>query len=161
MAALAQSMPIPQDIGAYGGLDSLADARKGTLASGVSADYIRESQVLEGIPWHTISPMRDGVGVELWQCWGWVPKEARLGELPEIEWRLQVIANARYVLRDIPAPTPDLRPPYFPIKSVVIPKRLYGASVLEYIGPLCDQQSRVANMRLDEVYLGVWQQYLI
>jgi hypothetical protein len=31
---------------------------------------------------------------------------------------------------------------------------------MRYIGPLTDQQSRLANMRLDEVYLGIWQQYL-
>lgn len=161
MASLEATLPLAQAVGHYGGLDSLADARKGTLTSGVSSDYIRESQVLEGIPWHTISPMRDGTGVELWQCWGWVPREARLGELPQVEWRLQIIANGRLVLRDVPSPTPTLRPPYFPVKDVVIPKRLYGASTLEYIGPLCDQQSRIANMRLDEVYLGVWQQYLI
>lgn len=161
MEMLASTLPLSETTGNYGGLDSIGDARKGTLASGVSADYIRESQVMEGIPASTISPMRDGTGIELWQCWGWVPREARKGELPEIEWRLQIIANGRVTLRDIPSPTPDLRPPYFPIKSVVIPKRLYGASVLEYIGPLCDAQSRIANMRLDEVYLGVWQQYLI
>jgi hypothetical protein len=160
LAALRASLDTAAPV-ADGGLNVLDDARQGTLHSGTSADYIRETEVTENIPWSTITPMRDGTGVELWQGWGWVPREARLGEVPEVAWRLQVIANSRFVLRDVPSPTPNLRPPYFPVRSVIIPKRVYGASILEYIGPLCDQQSRLANMRLDEVYLGVWQQYLI
>jgi hypothetical protein len=137
--------------------DSLSDARSGT-SSGVSVEYAREPQATEGIPLHVVSPMREGIGVKLWQCWGKVPPWA-VG--PDgSEWRLTVIANGRIVLRDVPAPTPDGRPPYFPIKSIPIPGRLYGESVLRYVGPMADQQSRLANMRLDEVYLGVWQQYV-
>jgi hypothetical protein len=139
------------------GGDSLSDARSGTSA-GVSVEYAREPEATEGIPFHFTTPMRDGIGVKIWQCWGWVPPEAR-GE-DKAAWRLAVIADGKYILRDEPAPTPDGKPPYFPIKSIPIPKRLYGESILNYVGPLADQQSRLANMRLDEVYLGVWQQYL-
>lgn len=138
--------------------DTLGDARSGTAAAGVSMDYSREPESTEGIPLHYVSPMRDGIGVKLWQCWGWVPPSLRGKD--GAEWRLVVIAEGQYVLRDDPAPTPDGKPPYFPIKSIPIPGRLYGESVLKYIGPLNDQQTRIANMRLDEVYLGIWQQYL-
>jgi len=102
--------------------------------------------------------MRDGIGVKLWQCWGWVPQEARGHD--NSAWRLTVIADGKYVLRDEPSPTPDGKPPYFAIKSIPIPKSLYGESILKYVGPLADQQTRLANMRLDEVFLGVWQQYV-
>jgi hypothetical protein len=139
------------------GGDSLSDARSGTSA-GVSVEYAREPEATEGIPFHWTTPMRDGIGVKIWQCWGWVPPELRIKD--KAAWRLTVIADGKYILRDEPAPTPDGKPPYFPIKSVPIPKRLYGESILNYVGPLADQQSRLANMRLDEVFLGVWQQYL-
>jgi hypothetical protein len=149
-AAIPPSMSRPQ------GGDSLSDARSGTSA-GVSVEYAREPEATEDIPNQIVSPMRDGIGVKLWQCWGWVPQELRNDGSA---WRLTVIAEGKYVLRDEPAPTPDGRPPYFPMKSIPIPGRLYGESVLRYVGPLADQQTRLANMRLDEVFLGVWQQYL-
>jgi hypothetical protein len=154
-AALMASIPPPNAM--MKGGDSLSDARSGTSA-GVSVEYAREPEATEGIPFHFTTPMRDGIGIKLWQCWGWVPQELR--EKDNSAWRLTVIAEGKYVLRDEPSPTPDGRPPYFPIKSIPIPKRLYGESILRYIGPLADQQSRLANMRLDEVFLGVWQQYL-
>lgn len=140
----------------YGGLDMIGDARSGTSA-GVSMEYAREPETTEGIPEWVISPMRDGTGVSLWQCWGKVPKNLRTNG---VEWRLCIIAEGKYVLRDDPSPTPDGRPPYFPIRSITIPGRLYGESIIKYVGPLAEQQTRLANMRLDEVFLGVWQQYL-
>jgi len=143
--------------GMYGGLDNLGDARSGTSA-GVSVEYSREPESTEGIPDWITSNMREGVGVKLWQCWGWVPPHLRTND--SAAWRLTVIAEGKWVLRDDPAPTPDGRPPYFPIKSIALPGVLYGDSILRYVGPLADQQTRLANMRLDEVYLGVWQQYL-
>lgn len=154
-AALMASIPPPNAM--MKGGDSLSDARSGTSA-GVSVEYAREPEATEGIPFHFTTPMRDGIGIKLWQCWGWVPQELR--EKDKAAWRLTVIAEGKYVLRDEPSPTPDGRPPYFPIKSVPIPKRLYGESILRYIGPLADQQTRLSNMRLDEVFLGIWQQYL-
>jgi len=141
----------------YGGLDSLGDARTGTSA-GVSTEYMREPESTEGIPDWISTPMREGVGVKLWQCWGWVPSDMRGTD--GSAWRLLVLADGKYVLRDEPSPTPDGKPPYFGIKSLAIPNRLFGESILKYIGPLADQQTRLANMRMDEVYLGVWQQYL-
>lgn len=154
-AQLMRSLP-PLNSMMKGG-DSLSDARSGTSA-GVSVEYSREPQATEGIPDHYVSPMRDGIGIKLWQCWGWVPPEMRGKD--NSAWRLTVIAEGKYVLRDEPSPTPDGRPPYFPIKSIPIPDVLYGESILKYIGPLADQQTRLANMRMDEVFLNVWGQYL-
>lgn len=137
--------------------DSLSEHRQGTTG-GVNVEYNREPEVTEDIPNHYVSPMREGTGVKLWQCWGYVPAEYRGRD--RAAWRLTVIADGRYMLRDEPSPTPDGKPPYFPIKSIPIPGRLYGESILRYVGPLADQQTRLSNMRLDEVFLGIWQQYL-
>lgn len=137
--------------------DALGYARQGTSSAG-GFDYMREPERTEGIPEMYVSPMRDGTGVRLQQCWGWVPPTVR--KYHDTQWRLTVIAESRYKIRDEPSPTPDQRPPYFPIKSIVIPNRLYGESIINWIGPLADQQSRLANMRLDQVFLDVWGQYM-
>lgn len=157
LADLRAHVNLQRAPGETGGLDNLGDARSGTTA-GVSIEYAREPESTEGIPEWITTPMRDGTGVSLWQCWGWVPKEQRGTD--GAAWRLVVIAEGKFVLRDEPSPTPDGKPPYFPIKSVAIPGRLYGESILKYVGPLADQQSRLANMRLDEVFLGVWNQFV-
>jgi hypothetical protein len=141
-----------------GGLDSIGTSSVGT--AGVNTlEYQREPDVTEGIPQYIINPMREGRGVKLWQCWGYVDPEYR-GE-DGCEWRLTVIADGQYVLRDDPSPTPDMKPPYFPIKSIPVPKRLYGESIINYIGPMADQQSRIANMRLDEIFLNIWQTFVV
>ncbi len=155
--ALRGFINLKKSPGQTGGLDHLGDARSGTTA-GVSIEYAREPETTLGIPEWIITPMRDGTGVSLWQCWGWVPKEQRGDD--NMPWRLVVLAEGKFILRDEPSPTPDGKPPYFPIKSIAIPNRLYGETILTYVGPLADQQTRLANMRLDEVFLGVWQQYL-
>ena len=118
-----------------------------------------EPQSTEGfIAQDKIDVSRDGTPVTLRQCWGWVPPKLRKKDGQA--WRLTVIANGRTKIRDDPSPTPNSRPPYFPIKSIPIPKRVYGASILEFVGPLQDQQSRIANMRMDEVLMNIWGQYV-
>jgi len=121
-----------------------------------TSDFGNEQNTVEGIPYDTTRLSRDGPTVRLWQCWGWVPPNLRGSD--NIAWRLQVIANGQVVIRDIPMPTPDLRIPYFPIKSIPIPRRLYGESIVRYIGPLADQMNRIENWRMDEVLLGIWGQ---
>jgi len=157
LAELRAHVTLQRAPGTSGGLDNLGDARSGTTA-GVSMEYAREPESTEGIPEWITTPMRDGTGVTLWQCWGWVPKDQRGSD--GAPWRLIVIAEGKYILRDEPSPTPDGKPPYFPMKSIAIPGRLYGESILRYVGPLADQQSRLSNMRLDEVFLGVWNQFI-
>lgn len=140
------------------GLDTVGTASRGS--GGVhTIEYSREPDTTEGISQYLINPMRDGQGVKLWQCWGYVDPKYR-GE-DECEWRLTVIADGQYILRDDPAPTPDMKPPYFPIKSIPIPKILYGESIINYIGPLADQQSRIANMRVDEISMNIWQTHIV
>jgi hypothetical protein len=148
--------------------DSFGSYREGS-ASGTAhfVDHPREPEATEGIPNYQVSPMRDGVGVRLLQCWGKVPRHLRGKKMIDGErhtldtWRLCVIAEGQFVLRDVPAPTPDGKPPYFAIKSLPIPGVLYGESILKYVGPLADQQARIANMRIDEIYLGIFQQFMI
>ena len=142
--------------------DEMAQSRAGSAYGSAYGNQISNDPLtsfLEGIPWNTIAPQRDGIGVTLRQCWGWVRPDLRGAD--KAEWRLVVIANGRFVLRDIPSPTPDGKPPYFPVKSVRLPGLVFGESILYYVGPMADQQTRLANMRLDEVFLGIWQSMLI
>ncbi|MCP3907328.1 MAG: hypothetical protein GY712_04855 [Oceanicoccus sp.] len=155
--ALREDQTNRQPQGQYGGLDHIGDARSGTSA-GVSIEYAREPETTEGIPEWIVTPQREGIGVTLWQCWGWVPPDDRGPD--GAEWRITVIGEGKHILRDEPSPTPDAKPPYFPIRFLTIPGILYGDSILKYVGPLAEQQTRLSNMRLDEVFLGVWQQYL-
>jgi len=159
-ARLVQSLAGGQQPGnAY---DEMGDARAGSAYGSAYGNQISNdplTSTIEGIPWNTIAPQRDGIGVVLKQCWGWVPEHLRGDD--GAEWRLTVIANGMFVLRDIPAPTPDGKPPYFAVRSVRLPGQLYGESILYYVGPMADQQTRLANMRLDEVFLGIWQSMLI
>lgn len=137
----------------------LATASRGTSFGTGAQETGVNINTLEGISWETVSPQSDGVGVTLLQCWGRVPADQRGPD--GAAWRLVVIANGQFVLRDIPAPTPDGKPPYFAVRSIRIPGRLYGESILFYVGPMADQQTRLANMRIDEVFLGIWQSMLI
>lgn len=130
-----------------------------SASSGMNDRGYNEPQSTEGfIGQDYVDVSRDGTPVTLRQCWGWVPPNLRKDD--DNAWRLTVIANGSVVLRDVPSPTPNGRPPYFPIKSIPIPKRVYGASILEFVGPLQDQQSRIANMRMDEVLMNIWGQYV-
>lgn len=130
----------------------------GSGSSFSSSPQFQEPQSTEGVPqWHV--EQKDGNAVTLWQCWGWIPPQWR--KESESEWRLTVIANRSTIIRDVDAPTPDGKPPYFPIKCIPIPGQLFGDSILRYIGPLADQQTRLANHRLDEVMLSVWGQLII
>jgi hypothetical protein len=141
--------------GVYSNLEELR-GRGGAGINQLSRSY-QEPQSTENIPQTTANPpARDTIG--LWQCWGWTPKAARGPDMAE--WRLVVIAQKSVVIRDIPAPTPDAKPPYFGIKCIPIPGQLYGESPLKYSGPMVDQQTRLSNMRMDQTYLNVWGQYV-
>lgn len=117
-----------------------------------------EDQVnaVEGFSGTALDRSVDGTPVRVHYCWGKVNYEPEDG----IPWRLQCIANENVVIRDEPAPTPDGRPPYFASKSIPIPGFVYGDSELRYAGPLNEQLNRIENFRMDEVVLGIWQQYI-
>ena len=141
--------------GIYKNLDSISGL---TGASMTSSPQFQEPQSTEGIPQWNVEH-KDGTPVTLWQCWGWIPPQYRTKE--ESDWRLVVIANRGTEIRNVDAPTPDGKPPYFPIKCIPVPGRLFGDSILRYVGPIADQQTRLSNHRLDEVMLNVWGQLII
>ena len=117
---------------------------------------------VDGIP---ESFRRDPDHVDLWQCWGWVPKSivdySRNQPPGDTQWRLLVIANNETIIRDEPAPTPDRRPPYISCPAIPIPGQIYGDSVLSYIGPLIDLRSFIENARRDEVLLNMFGTYIV
>jgi hypothetical protein len=86
--------------------------------------------------------------VELWLCWD------------NLEKTLTKIANRSVLLDHGMAPTPDGLDPIISSPSLAIPGRIYGESILHYIGPLAAYQTRIARARADEVLLGIWQQYI-
>jgi hypothetical protein len=150
---------LKEDNKRLGGIYRDLDKITGIAGSNMSTSpWFREPEATEGISQNLVET-QDGTPVVLWQCWGWVPPQYRTDS--ESDWRLTVIANRGTVIRDVDAPTPDGKPPYFPIKCIPIPGRLFGDSLLKYVGPLADQQTRLSNHRMDEVMLRVWGQLII
>ena len=94
-----------------------------------------------------ISP--DEHPVELWLCYD------------NYNRTLTKIAN-RAVVLDGPgwSPTPDGLDPYWDLKAIPVPNRVYGDSILNWVGDLCTYQTRVKRARADEVLLGMWQQFI-
>jgi len=86
--------------------------------------------------------------IELWLCWD------------NIKRTLTKIANRSVVLAEGLAPTPDGKDPYIGAPAVPVPNRVYGDSILHWVGPLAQYQTRLARARADEVLLNIWQQYL-
>lgn len=153
------------DVPIYKNLDLLAqstnekprDVVNRNTSMGGAGLSTREAEIdaVEGFS-RIVRDQTEGAAVKLLQCWGRVPFDTPDGT----RWRLQVIANDSIVIRDVPAPTPDLRPPYFASKCIPIPGFVYGDSTLRYAGPLNEQLNRINNWRMDEVMLGIWQQYI-
>lgn len=134
------------------------DARfRNTPYSGGESQYGEESLAsVEGFSSTARDESYDGTKVVLLACSG------RVSYTPEdgIYWRRQVIANDNLVIRDGANPTPDMKPEIFGVPSIPIPGFVYGDSVLRYAGPLNEQLNRLENFRMDEVILGIWQQYV-
>lgn len=152
--------------GIYKNLEQLAiaggekprDQVNRNVASGGAGLTSREAEIdsVEGFSSVVRDQANEGTHVKLLQCWGRVPYEPEDG----VRWRLQAIGNDHVVIRDDVAPTPDLKPPYFASKSIPIPGFIYGDSVIRYAGPLNEQLNRIENFRMDEVMLGIFQQYV-
>lgn len=119
-----------------------------------SADENTLAEIVEGIP-----QQYEPDNVILWQCWGYVPPSIKKYE--DTQWRLVVIANKDVVIRDVPIPTNDHRPPYINIQSVPIFGQIYGDSVLSYIGDLIDLRSEIENRRRDEVLMNIHGQFAL
>ena len=86
--------------------------------------------------------------VELWLCWD------------NEEGTLTKLVNRSIVLDEGYAPTADGLDPYIGLPAVPVPGRIYGDSILHWIGPLAQYQTRIARARADEVLLNLWQQYI-
>ena len=125
-----------------GGVNSFASEEELTSTEGFSKSITSESF--------------DGPTVKLLICSGRVSYEPGDG----VRWRRQIIANDHILIRDAILPTPDLKPEYFGVPQIPIPGFVYGDSVVRYSAPLNDQLNRIENFRMDEVILGVWQQYV-
>src|SRR6267142_110963 len=115
-----------------------------------------ELDAVEGVQTDTHDEGHEGTPISLDVCVGLVPYEPDDG----IHWRRIVIANDRTIIRDDPNSTPDLKPEYFASKQVPVPGFIYGDSVVRYASPMNVQLNRIANYRMDEVVLGIWQQYI-
>lgn len=120
------------------------------------ADRQSEMAAIEGFSPTVWDEGHEGTPVTLEVCVGMVPYEPEDG----IIWRRQVIANDSIVIRDVPNPTPDLKPEYFGTAQIPVPGFVYGDSVVRYAAPLNAQLNRLENFRMDEVVMGVWQQYI-
>lgn len=123
---------------------------------GISGSGETEISSVEGVSVTARDESYDGHKVTLLACSGRVPYTA----LDGIQWRRTVIANDRIIIRDGANPTPNLMPEIFGVQSIPIPGFVYGDSEIRYAGPLNEQLNRLENFRMDEVVLGIWQQYV-
>jgi hypothetical protein len=154
---------INANLGIYKNLDQLemapidwAKQRNAPVGLATWADRQAELDALEGFSRTVRDEGHEGTPVRLEVCVGLVPYEPKDG----IHWRRTVIANDNVIIRDVPNPTPDLKPEYFGSQQIPIPGFVYGDSVVRYARPLNDQMNRIENYRMDEVVMGVWQQYV-
>jgi len=156
-----------QRLGLYRNLDQLAmmapsDLPKDPMnrntphSGGASQHGEEEITSAEGFSKIASDESYDGTKVVLLACSGRVPYEPEDGA----HWRRTVIANEQTVIRDGANPTPDMKPEIFGVQSIPIPGFVYGDSVIRYAGPLNEQLNRIENFRMDEVVLGIWQQYI-
>lgn len=119
-------------------------------------DRQTEIDMVEGVTPDTRDEGYEGTPIRLEVCVGLVPYEPEDG----INLRRVVIANNKVIIRDDPNPTPDLMPEYWGVQNIPIPGFVYGDSIIRYTAPLNDQLNRLSNYRMDEVILGIWQQYV-
>ncbi len=109
---------------------------------------------VDGIP-----EQRDTDEVDVWQWWAWIPPDVH--RYPDGQWRLIVIVNDEQIIRDVPAPTPDRKHPYDNIPAVPIPGRIYGESVLTWVGDLIDLRQFIEDARREETLQKLWQQMIV
>jgi len=154
---------INANLGIYKNLDKLYMApidytkqQNSPVGQATWADRQTELDAIEGFSRDVRDEGHEGTPIRLEVCTGLVPYDPDDG----IYWRRTVIANNHYIIRDSANPTPDLKPEYFGGKQIPIPGFVYGDSVVRYARPLNDQMNRIENYRMDEVVMGVWQQYI-
>lgn len=112
------------------------------------SDYVR------GIPEQRTSDTPD-----IWEWWTWIPPQVH--SYDDGQFRMMDIANDKYILRDIPAPTPDKHHPFIHTKAVPIPGRVYGESALYWAQGLIDLKAFLEDARREEVIQKLWQPMLV
>jgi hypothetical protein len=132
---------------------------KGGIYSGgawASAPFDTASllEYVDGIP-----ERRDVDEVDVWQWWAWIPPEVY--RYDDTQWRLIVVVNDQEIIRDVPAPTPDRQHPYDNIPAVPIPGRIYGESVLTWVGDLIDLRQFIEDARREETLQKLWEKMII
>lgn len=156
---------VSRRIGVYKNLDLLAgmvtdkpkDPMNRNTAQGAGSSYGEEDIAsVEGFSNTIRDESYDGTKVTLLACIGRVPYEPEDGA----HYRRTVIANDNIIIRDGVNPTPDMKPEIWGVQSIPIPGFVYGDSYIRYAGPLNEQLNRIENFRMDEVILGIWQQYI-
>lgn len=111
-------------------------------------------EYVDGIP-----EQRDDDEVDQWQWWSRV--DENLMPYKDGQWRLIIIINDEHVVRDVMAPTPDRMHPYDNIPAIPIPGRIYGESVLTWVGDLIDLRQFLEDARREEVIQKLWQQTIV
>ena len=154
-----------QRLGIYRNLDSIAGSitqqptdpmNRNTSYGGGSSYGEEDISSIEGFSNTVRDESYDGTKVTLLVCTGRVPYTPEDGAY----LRRTVIANDQTIIRDGVNPTPDMKPEIWGVQSIPIPGFVYGDSYIRYAGPLNEQLNRIENFRMDEVILGIWQQYI-
>jgi hypothetical protein len=91
--------------------------------------------------------------IYLYQCWGWVPPDQM--EYEDTQWRMMTFAGDGVLIRDIPAPTPDRRPPYRDNPLIQIGDEPYGRSPLHWTMGEIDNSSQLRALRIAEAWISV------
>lgn len=157
---LNQRLGIYRNLGMLAGFglsnQPLDPMNRNTSYGGGSSYGEEDIASIEGFSNQVRDESYDGTKVTLLACSGRVPYTPEDGAY----FRRTVIANDSIVIRDSVNPTPDMKPEIFGVPSIPIPGFVYGDSVIRYAGPLNEQLNRLENFRMDEVILGIWQQYV-
>jgi hypothetical protein len=112
-------------------------------------------EYVEGVP-----TQRDYDGVDMYHYWKWVHPDDHTYD-DGTQWRLIVIINREQVIRDVPAPTPDRRHPYYHVKAIPVPHRFYGMSVLDPVLDIIEQRHWLEDARFEEVAQKLWQPMIV
>lgn len=127
----------------------LATLQARTMLDDVSRDKLyKEPDFTEGFPME-VPPDPSDSPVLLWLCWD------------NFEGTLTKIANKELVLDHGLAPTPDGLDPLVALKGLNVPNQVYGDSTIRYAGPLAVYQTRLRRGRADELWLNLFQQFLV
>lgn len=98
--------------------------------------------------------------IMLWQTWAWIPPHV-VDYGDGGQWRLIVVANGDTVVRDVPIPTHDRRPPYFNVPWIPVFGRLFGVSHISYAAGMIDEITQIDRARMDELLLSLHPQTII